>query len=642
MCVTLAAAVGRAVSTRGGTGRPSDGSWPEFWTRTASGFGAGREDWAAGWARDERPPADPKGRSAPNVTGWREIGLVEGDPTWRRDHGKRMRAVRLLRRAGYVARHRWERRAVGLRQVGRHVVSDVRYQAGPAEGRQAVDPWKLARELATCGASWWVQPRQRSAPTAAGSIVCLPLPRLCGRSQVCPVCASLKGRKVGRALAACVDADNDCNGDPRRIGHLTLTQRAHPGESLHDAIERWRDGWRRMTRGRPGRRFAQIVHGYYYGMEVTRGDGASAQKMGPHWHVHAHAVLALDPSFGESERAELGRLWEAATAGAAAHLAPSADGRGWGWDPLAGAQEYVIEVLPGAKQRRLDLLQRARKERWEGRPTGPVVDGNQATRWQEPIAATQARLAAGDWSGPWLRMIDPTDPADLARAVAQAADYACKTSELHPVALAEFVSAAHGRRWHQGGGIWRGIHKQAAAIEDAAVLAGDDDAERVDLGVGVGGAAPGESPALDLVLPGAGWIRADVGAAAELVGQLDPAAGAKLAEAGAPSPPRAPAAGDALWVEFRLADRPESDELIRLLALADVGAAVEIRPVKIMRPWRPPGGELRQVEDIERQRWLTLPAEFVRARALATTGELRQARLAREAAARLPSRPSSG
>jgi hypothetical protein len=195
------------------------------------------------------------------------------------------------------------------------------------------------------------------------------------------------------------------------------------------------------------------------------------------------------------------------------------------------------------------------------------------------------------------------------------------------------VAAAHGRRWHQGGGIWRSVHKDAEAIEDAAVLAdrdNDDDAPRVELGVGVAGAAPGETPALDQVLPEAGWIDADVGAAADLIGQIDAAAGAALSAAGAPSEARPPKAGDPEWASFRLAERPESDEFYRLCLLAGVEAIVEWRAVKILRAVRR-DGELCQVEDTERQRWLTVPTAFVRDRAQATLEELREVkRQARE------------
>ncbi len=614
-------------------GNPANGEWPSRWIAEPSGFGEGRREWKAGWVRDEKPPADPRGRTSPNVSGWRELGLVEGDATWRRDHRKRVMALRGLRKAGYVARYRWAREQVGLRQVGRHVLPDVRYADGPAADCQAVDPWKLANELATCGASWYVQARQRNAATPGGSVMCLPLPRFCGRSQVCPVCATMKGRKLARALRAVVAEQSDEIG---AVGHLTLTQRAHPGETLADAYARWRRAWDLLTKGRRGRRWAELVAGSYYGIEVTRGDGASSSSLGPWWHVHAHAVVALSADAGDQAdiQAELGEMWRAATAAASAHLGESPDGRGFGWDPIAGITQYVIRVLPGAAQRRPDLLAVAVADGWESRPTGQTIDGRRAERFQEPAASAAARLAAGDWSGPWLRFIDTDDQADLGRAVGQTADYACKTAELHPVALAEYVAAAHGRRWHQGSGIWRSVIRDAQRLADAEFLAdcvaGVEDPERVDLGVGVSGAGPGESPALDQVLPGAGWIEADVAGAVMLLGKIDPTAATTAAAMSEPAPGGSPAPGRVL--SWRIAETPEGDEFCRLAKLASPEAFEEQRRVRIRRPDRSTG-ELRQVDDVEIQRWLTLPASFVAHRTRAAVGELRRARTRRRESA---------
>lgn len=376
-----------------------------------------------------------------------------GGQTWRNAHEDRAEAVELLRLAGYQARS-WSRERVGQRQVATHLVDDWRYLEGPAKGCQAVDPWDSAEHLAACGSDWHATIRRRRSADLGHGLVALPLPHLCNRVHVCPVCAGLRSRAVAGALRRVLQADQ--SGAP--VYFVTLTHRARGGEPLTVALDRWRDAWRRMTRGRPGRRFASLVAGYYYGLEVTRGRRSSVTDCGRWWHVHAH-VLVLGRQ-AEDLAPPLGALWRQATA--------SASGRD-GWHPPANMQRTSTTAVVGW---RADV-----------RPA--------STRWIEPMPLVEGRLAGGDWAGPWCQKIDLTDP-DLPQ-VYQAAKYPTPVVALHPVALAEYLSAAHGRRWHQGGGAWRSV------LRDAETLAREQlDEElpsgRVDLGDNVVRAGPGDCP----------------------------------------------------------------------------------------------------------------------------------------------------
>jgi len=628
----------------GGRGNPRDGNWPRFWTRAEDGQGHGREDWRDGWSVDDICPPDPKGDPTPSGRGWREVGLVEGDATWRKAHNKRRTALRLLRRAGYVARYRWPRQVVGKRQIADNLLDDIRYTEGPAEGCQAVDPWEVAQKLRTCGGFWLMQARYRSAPTIEGHFVALPIPALCGQAAVCPVCATLKGRALGRALQA-VALDDDLGRD---VALVTLTHRASRGESLADALERFRGAWRRMTRGRPGRRFKQVIDAWYYGIEATRGDGASSTSQGPHWHLHAHVLVRIRPYYVDKVRdgdrwievvvdntvadaqRMIGELWVNATRAEAVER----DLKRLGWDPLAGMQRFVAEAKPGERQRRLDLLIEAERDGWPMRPRS----GRRA--WQEPLDATNLRRFRGDWSGPWFQAVD-LDADDGVGQLYQAAKYAVKTAELHPVPLAEFISAAHGRRWHQGGGGWRSVVKDAERIPLDELLATDDDGDpRADLGVGVCYLGGRQTPSLDDVLPGIGWAvqPANDATVAEVVDAVE---SGRTAPGGSPADPKAP-------LRFRLVDSDEADDLVRLW-VGSLRAEVVVEQVEVMKPVRcidcdGTVVERRLVRFVEDWRWLVVDAERVEQRARATLDELRAVRMAREATgqeARRPSRPGA-
>jgi len=529
--------------------------WPATYQRQRNGLGVRRLTWAAGWDRSRACPPDPKNDDAPRG-GWREVGLVAETPDalgrykpsgWRRAHGKRRRAVRLLRMAGYESRKRWARERVGLRQVGAHLVDDWRYVDGPSAGLQAVDPWDVARKLQGCGSAWDVQIRVREHADPLQRLVPLPLPRLCGLAHVCPVCAGIRSRALARSLRAVVAAEPE----DRRVFFLTLTQRADAGETLQDALTRWRGAWSRMTRGRPGRAWRDVVKGYYYGLEVTRGAGASEVNPGPWWHVHAHAVVTV-PAHVVDVAAELGPLW---------HRATVAEAAGLGWEPVAGIK----------------------------RPT-------------ETHAAAAARYAAGDWSGPWCQELDTTDPE--LREVGQATKYATPVATLHPLPLAEFLSTAHGRRWHQGGGEWRSVVRMAEeldAVVDAVVDDGEaaDRVDRVDLGRGVCGMAPGEAPRLDDVARGLGTSP-----------ELDDVARTVSTK------------GDS-W--FRLLDDDAAWDAV--LRWEEVGLARwRSREVWVDAVVVDDDGRKRRTRKLERQTWASVPTYYLRERMGEVLGALRGAR----------------
>ncbi len=390
-------------------------------------------------------------------------------------HRARRRAVRALRMAGYVARRRWARQGRGWRQHGLHHVPSWVYLDGPAAGAEAIDPWDRAKQLADCSGSWGVQPRV----TSAGDLLALPIPSACGQVHVCPVCAARRSRSLAREIRAAIRGR-----DPGAMALVTLTQRAIPGESLVAALERWRRAWELLTRGRQGRRLRRWIRGWYYGIEVRWNPAGW-------WHLHGHVVVELranervpdecetcgaapgaacrslrggrpmrgfhagrsevelgDPVDVAAARAELGRGWRDASESAAPE---------WGWDPLAGC--------------------------WD--------------RDSEPASAAEGRIAAGDWTGAWWREIDPGDTS----AVYQACKYPTPITDLGAVQLAEFVSATHGRRWHQGGWDWRSIRADGAD-QIAADLADDDDA--IDLGIPIASLAPGHVPDLDEIFNGRG------------------------------------------------------------------------------------------------------------------------------------------
>jgi hypothetical protein len=318
----------------------------------------------------------------------------------------RVRVVRLLRRAGYVARHRWERDVAETRRYGRHFVQLHRYDddAGPVAGQVAVDPWQMARKLAGCGASWWPDLRKRG-----GELVAVDRPKLCGKNTLCPVCAAMTSARAAGTIRDDIAARLRAGEYVGPLSLVTLTQRADPGETLAEALDRLKSSWRRLRAGRRGMKMKRFIPSLFYGVEVTRSwAGKHEGKPAPPesaqwWHVHMHVVVEL--AEGEREdtaRAWLGRAWQTVT---------DAERPGWGWDPYAGG-----------------------------------VDDDDPT-----------------WAGRWWRTIDPHQP----REVYQACKYPSPVAEMGPVALAEFCAVSHGRRWHDGAGRWRGLAKLAEELAEA-------------------------------------------------------------------------------------------------------------------------------------------------------------------------------
>lgn len=391
--------------------------------------------------RHERLAPPPDAKDAEPRGGWRAAGWLGADDDdnarwsrWVELHERRRLAVRQLRRAGYVARARWARRPAGMRRVGRVEVPSWRYLDGPAAGLEAVDPWYVGASIASCGGTWKLG--LRWSPTYGPTVA--PSPVLCGRRSACPVCAGRRSASVAAALRDLTRA----SGAP--VVLVTLTQRAAADEPLTAALGRLDQAWDRMTKGRPGRRWASVVAGCWRGREVTRGDGATRERPGPHWHPHAHVLVQLrDDADPVEARATVADLWLAATRAASGDLA---------WSPASmGLRPPLWDAPPGASDR-----------------------ARAAARWWSPV--------------------DSGDP----REVYQAAKYPSPLADLHAVPLAEWCAVAHGRRWQQGGGIWH----RAIALADAIEADGDAPA---DDSIAVGSIM--ESPHLDVVAPGLGRRR---------------------------------------------------------------------------------------------------------------------------------------
>lgn len=287
-----------------------------------------------------------------------------------------------------------------------------------------------------------------------GTLGVLPIPLGCGASHTCPVCAATAAAARARALRAVLGAMGQ-----KRIFLVTLTHRDQEGEALADGLARLRRAWDMVTKGTPGKAWKARVEGWYYGDEAPRswdgkhkGSPAPSSESRHRWHVHRHVVVTLDADAdADAVRQWLGGRWRAASAAAA----QEAGLPGHGWDAAAG----------GCK----------------------VDDEGNVT----------------SWAGGWWKEIDASD----AHAVYQACKYPSPAAELGPVALAEYVAVAHGRRWHGGGGSLRSVMKLAAEIE-AEGFRGDlgeegDEEPKVDLGVNLALMVPGKVPTLERVAP---WL----------------------------------------------------------------------------------------------------------------------------------------
>jgi hypothetical protein len=336
---------------------------------------------------------------------------------------------------------------------------------------EAVDPWQRADQLLACSAKWEAQPRVNRA----GELLILPMPVGCGQHHVCPVCAARKSRELAREVRCFVGRARSVEiAELDRVGHValvTLTHRDKPGETLHQALGRWRRAWRLMMRGRSGRRLRKSISGYYYGIEVTRGAAW--------WHLHAHVVVGLRilrpgrkprgqprpyyPVVVADIRREIAKAWQRATAKASLDAYQT---ERWGSDPLAGC--------------------------WADCP-----EDCDEEHTCETAAEVRERMATGDYSGGWWREI----PVDDDRAIHEATKYATPAARLDPLYMCEFLSASHGRKWHEGGFGWRSIRRDAQELLGEEMI---EDCERADLGEALASLAPGHCPLVDEIAEGYG------------------------------------------------------------------------------------------------------------------------------------------
>jgi hypothetical protein len=441
---------------------------------TAAQRGARR--WAAGWVRSDRCPADPGADHSPGRRGWRQVGGRGAEPARRERHRRRVQVIQQLRRAGYVARHRWARTEGGDEAPV--------YLQGPAAGLRVVDPWDEARTLASCGARWAVHLR-----LGASGLSLSPAPLPCGRAHLCPVCAADRAEDLARAVRATVEHHRGA-GRIGAVALVTLTQRADPHETLAAALERLRAAFRALRKSDEWR---HAVAGAFWGIEVTH-------KTGRGWHAHAHVVVGVEPHKSEQDaRAGLGRAW---------HRLSDQARPGYGWRPRAGGCQVVKAKLERPPLERMSVRElRAlagggvlTSTRW-----GASVRG--ATRMQRPALLSALSSAWRDharrhaervvsWAGGWWR------PAADLEAVKQAAKYPTPAAMLSSVVFAEWLAVARSRRWHDGCGLLRGALRQAREMQAGADEGGEAAAE---LGPVVCVTRPGGAPDLDALTPDLGW-----------------------------------------------------------------------------------------------------------------------------------------
>ena len=423
------------------------GPWPSTFETTRRKT---RDSWKDGWDRSDNCPPDPKSDPRPGRKSRRsQLAAKQGSEL---AHEARRQVVRTLRSAGYFARKNYSRHIVGIRPVGfnpatgqPYLIDDWRYSEGPMKGLAAVDPFKVARDLSFCGGSWDVTLRLQDQV-----VVPTPLPKFCRRFHVCPVCAHSRSVRLAGAIRQIIRAE----GEIDRVVFVTLTQRADSEESLDQAINRFRDGLRRIWSKRPRKKWVKNFQSHFYGIEVTRGADGDASHPGRHWHVHCHLVLRLaDEATMTEARDYLVARWEQAS-GAAAR---DAGREGYGWDPVAGLQ-----------------------------------------RKGESYTSARDRLLQGDASGPWWKPFSASD--NKLAAIYQACKYPSPITKLHWIPLVEFLAAAHGRRWHESGGGWRGPLRRAEELAEDE----ESDTDSVDFGLNISMRGPGGCPDLEEVAPDLG------------------------------------------------------------------------------------------------------------------------------------------
>lgn len=357
------------------------------------------------------------------------------DSGWRTAHDQRRQLQRRLIVGGYRQRHLWEREQLGTLRIGRHDVPYQVYVEGPHQGYSAVDAWRLARALGSCGASWGTQ--LRHAPAQALTVA-PGGPQGCGQSKICPVCAHVQSLRAARDLRTVLAHDYP----DRELALVTITQRARVGESLDEALDRMRRSTQRATQGRPGRRWREAVEGWVWTYETVRAwpgahDGAPCPPIhARHWHVHVHAVLVLAEGGTHASAAQVvGPILQAATG----YAALEAGLPGYGWDPYAG---------------------------------GAAVDMDGTVReWMPGLSACDAGASSPHITG-WYQPIS-TEGEDALAGVYQACKYASplvdKAGPIAVMDLLEFCSVMNGtgrgRRMSAiGKGALHGYHARAETI----------------------------------------------------------------------------------------------------------------------------------------------------------------------------------
>lgn len=426
--------------------------WAACWSAAAPH----RRVWTEGWDTAEACPPSLRrrarvgwhGRAVEAAPGgaWREVGAC-GGRRWRELHADRAAVVEMLRRAGYVQRHRWPRVEKGTRKHGKAVVADWRYTegAGALAGLPAIDAWSVARRLAACAADWRINLRQRRDTTLTAAA----LPAACGLGHVCPLCAA--GRASTRARALRTVLAHLHAEQPAALALATLTQQARRGEGLAQAQGRLRDGLERCWRGRPGRRLRAFFAGWWTGLEVTFN-----AKTG-WWHAHAHLIVRLHTAVSEDKaRVALAQVWQAASAAAAEEGGQP----GAGWMPYAGGVADGDEGCSGGWWKSID-------------PASPE-EVYQACKYPTPITQLDAEHFA----------------EFLAVAHGRRWHYGAGNLQRVSALAAEL---------DENGGDW--------TTEEVRRPTGDgqgEDTPAIDLGKSVSSMAPRDAPRLDHIAPGYG------------------------------------------------------------------------------------------------------------------------------------------
>jgi len=397
--------------------RGRDTSWyASGWLPSVEVEQAGGDRWRA-----DRPPPDPRADSSPGRRGWRAGPLSPLTDGALEAHDARRRVVRVLRRAGYIAR-RW-------------AVEEGRLLEGPAAGRPAVDPWRLAADLDQCGARWGVGVHLGGAAAAA--------PLSCQRRHVCPVCAGRAARQRAEAARAAL---RPYIATGREVALATFTQRDHAKDSLEAASARFRSAFKRLKRSSQWR---SSVEGAIVGFEVTRG------RTGKTWHYHAHAVVLLRSGVDQtSGRADLGRAWRAASAWAAERA-----GRpGYGWAPQAGgcnvARTGRVRSWAGGWWRPLDTLDSVKQACKYATPLAELqrpadvaefVTHAKGRRWNEGAGVLRSYMAAA------AEADDAAADDAAAPAAAAAAELGPRLTTWGPGQAPSLDSIAPGYGWRSSG-----------------------------------------------------------------------------------------------------------------------------------------------------------------------------------------------